>query len=854
MAQRDLLVGADDGGAEVKAAPSGKSVVVAVGINAYDRWPRLDNAVSDALGVRRALVDELGFRAPIEPLLDGAATREAILALAADRLRSVLGGDDSLVFFFAGHGHTRLDTIGSSTIETGFLVPVGAGTGVEERWSDYIEIDSFLQTLALLPARHVLVILDACYSGVALGSNVKRHRDAVRYERDLGGRVSRKVVTSARRDQRALDAGPLAGHSLFAGTLIEGLTRGFADLDGNGVVTSSELGLFLQQRVGQASGSAQTPDFGEFHHDSRGEMLIALRPRNFEAVWTRAFASLQQGDDARVDELIEDLAALRASSAEAVYLRYRRALASCDAGSAMQALQDLSRVDTGMIPLSGYDLRTLKAQLDRWKDLLAIPAAPSPLLVSVIAEDDAGGSFDMRPAWESKTTYDIDGDATPRLVIENPHDQPYHLYLIEIDPDGRVTPLPLWDDKEVKRDSLLPKETRRSYAFRPIDTIGLYEHRLLVSRGPIHDLVARPYPRSWEGRGWGSDTADERGIWMTPFRYRVTAPLPRQEPPARTTSVLGAAQLPPGVRWARSRATWPAAHIRRVHVRAGPGSSDLAHMIHLELLRAERWHGTALLQLANLDEAPDYHVCAANHLGDALDIVDASGAPPFGVRQTLTTAAGGIAERLVRRLLSLAVFDFLRQLGSVAALDPSVPLIEQLGPPYGAPPWRNKFKMAVLGRMHAVSVPFKPTPLAPGTLANLAMKQGDWLVLRVENMSTEPLHLTALRLAGDGSIGALGRYGGEIAPRSALEDIWRESSIAPGRCMIKVFATTSKADSSRKRDKPLIIHRAPLFLEDFEATERQIELLLEPPGRRVASSWVNGWVTRQVEIEITRAR
>ena len=45
----------------------------------------------------------------------------------------------------------------------------------------------------------------------------------------------------------------MAGHSLFTGTLVEGFNWGRADLDGNGLVTASELGLYLQQQVGQAA-------------------------------------------------------------------------------------------------------------------------------------------------------------------------------------------------------------------------------------------------------------------------------------------------------------------------------------------------------------------------------------------------------------------------------------------------------------------------------------------------------------------------------------------------------------------------------------------------------------------------
>lgn len=58
--------------------------------------------------------------------------------------------------------------------------------------------------------------------------------------------------------------------------MINGFNWGAADMDGNNFVTSSELGLYLQQRVGQSSKSQQTPDFGSFQLDDRGELVISL--------------------------------------------------------------------------------------------------------------------------------------------------------------------------------------------------------------------------------------------------------------------------------------------------------------------------------------------------------------------------------------------------------------------------------------------------------------------------------------------------------------------------------------------------------------------------------------------------
>jgi hypothetical protein len=66
------------------------------------------------------------------------------------------------------------------------------------------------------------------------------------------------------------------GHSLFTGCLIEGLTHGLGR-GGNRVTTGSELGLYLQRRVAAYPHSRQTPDFGTFDFDDRGEMVIQLR-------------------------------------------------------------------------------------------------------------------------------------------------------------------------------------------------------------------------------------------------------------------------------------------------------------------------------------------------------------------------------------------------------------------------------------------------------------------------------------------------------------------------------------------------------------------------------------------------
>src|SRR5688500_13394538 len=82
----------------------GRNVVAVGGIDKYRHLRLLHNAVSDAQGVHSLFVDQLGFQELAPALYNEHATRDAITSMVVDSLGSQLKEDDSLVFFFAGHG------------------------------------------------------------------------------------------------------------------------------------------------------------------------------------------------------------------------------------------------------------------------------------------------------------------------------------------------------------------------------------------------------------------------------------------------------------------------------------------------------------------------------------------------------------------------------------------------------------------------------------------------------------------------------------------------------------------------------------------------------------------------------
>lgn len=263
-------------------APAGRQVIAVIGIDHYADWPRLHNAVGDARGALQ-LFQRRGFAlarrrdgSEVVPLLDHAATSDAIQQLVTADLGK-LEGADSLIVFFAGHGHTTVREFSDGcVVTTGYIIPVDGGPQADgpRRW---LRLDALLSDIARLPPRHILVVIDACSSGVALQSLPSLVQLRNGPTRGLRDRRSRRIITSAHHDQSAQDNGPVPGHSVFTGCLITGFETG-AIARGARHVSGSEIGLYLQKQVGAHTRDAQTPDFGAFELDGRGDLMVDVAP------------------------------------------------------------------------------------------------------------------------------------------------------------------------------------------------------------------------------------------------------------------------------------------------------------------------------------------------------------------------------------------------------------------------------------------------------------------------------------------------------------------------------------------------------------------------------------------------
>lgn len=300
---------------DVDAGLYGESWAVVIGINQYERWPRLAYAVHDAEGVRDALVDNFGFAEDhVITLFDGEATRDRILEVLGDELPAQVEPDDRVFVFYAGHGATRALPMGS---ERGFIVPVDADT--EKLQSTAISMSALGDVHEALAAKHVMFVMDACYSGIALTRAGGYTGDPRRYLQEVTRRNARQILTAGGADEQVTDHGP-GGHSIFTWTLLQGMS-GPADLNGDGFITASELSSFVAPRV--SSLSAQTPAFGNLVGSQGGEFVFTLEPD--QALLSDLSGTRTDADDlararqqlaAENEELLKELAKMQAQLAE----------------------------------------------------------------------------------------------------------------------------------------------------------------------------------------------------------------------------------------------------------------------------------------------------------------------------------------------------------------------------------------------------------------------------------------------------------------------------------------------------------------------------------------------------------
>lgn len=206
MAQKRDIAGFTSNAAAASKPHSGTSWFVGIGINQYDQFPDLNNAIKDVHDIQALLVEKYD----LEPdhcllLTDAEATRGNIIALF-DRVKELVQPTDKLIIYYSGHGH--LDKWNK-----GYWIPSNAEKDNTANYIRNATLKDFIQDIAAL---HVLVISDACFSGSLLYQG-KFRSNLVADEMEQ--RKSRWVLCSGRHDEEVADGKP-GKNSPFAESIL----------------------------------------------------------------------------------------------------------------------------------------------------------------------------------------------------------------------------------------------------------------------------------------------------------------------------------------------------------------------------------------------------------------------------------------------------------------------------------------------------------------------------------------------------------------------------------------------------------------------------------------------------------
>jgi hypothetical protein len=217
--------------------------LLAVGIDAYRREElTLNFAAADALALRDRL-DALGrpLYRDVESVtvLNHDADRHAILEAMA-KLEAV-DPQDAVVIYLAGHGEVlrgRFHFMGSA---------VSYPYRLEEMQDTGLAFEELAEYIARLQARQVLLLIDACKSGDALGRLQTDDRDR-RALQVFSHTLGVHMIAATAKGQLAMELKEL-GHGVFTYTLLKGLNGAADSTPRDGRLTAAELAAYADSEV-----------------------------------------------------------------------------------------------------------------------------------------------------------------------------------------------------------------------------------------------------------------------------------------------------------------------------------------------------------------------------------------------------------------------------------------------------------------------------------------------------------------------------------------------------------------------------------------------------------------------------
>jgi len=260
---KDIPKGTDkDSNNKAAALKRGNNYVLAIAIDEYPEQP-LNNCVRDMQEFSRILLQYQHFEeSRFHYLVNSQATRMGVISKIRE-LNELLTVDDSLIVYFSGHGK-----IDDKLRGAGFWLT--SGCNLKNYFIDGLSNTELLQYIKMSEARHIVLLVDSCFSGSLFYSS----RDLKGAERldELEKYDSRWAITAGHLEP--VSDGPSGFHSPFAEHLI-GFLKKTTHTDG--MFSVSDLSKFLRRAV--TANSRQSPDGRPLFDvgDEGGEFVFYLK-------------------------------------------------------------------------------------------------------------------------------------------------------------------------------------------------------------------------------------------------------------------------------------------------------------------------------------------------------------------------------------------------------------------------------------------------------------------------------------------------------------------------------------------------------------------------------------------------
>jgi hypothetical protein len=233
---------------------SSKNYLLVFGIDQYAVWPKLNNAVSDAIAIAEVLKKKYNFKAEnTRVLFNEQATKQAMI----DEFKNIIekiGPNDHLLIYFSGHGFY------DQVLNEGYWIPQDAKRDVD---ADYLPNSYLVKMLKQISAKHVFIIADACFSGSLFIDSERGNLD------NAAQAKSRWALTSGRLEY--VDDGQSGGHSPFAKAVLDYLDNNIKSRS-----TAFEMINFVREKVSEESKQVPIGNVIKNAGDEGGEFIFDL--------------------------------------------------------------------------------------------------------------------------------------------------------------------------------------------------------------------------------------------------------------------------------------------------------------------------------------------------------------------------------------------------------------------------------------------------------------------------------------------------------------------------------------------------------------------------------------------------